>query len=118
MSTIINTHKFTAAAAFGAVALFSMLSFGSNAEAARVSSCEGPTASKVKSCCEQLVKENGRPVWMVQSGTSCKEATVCRGGSVPFAVAALVINRCYIHVAYETKDEGGGNNNRRGRGLK
>ena len=120
MSTIINTHKFTAAAAFGAVALFSMLSFGSSAEAARVSSCEGPTASKVKSCCEQLVKENGRPVWMVQSGTSCKEATVCRGGRGPIGIAALVIpNRCYIHVAYEFKDdavhERGG---RRGSGLK
>jgi len=116
MSTIINTHKFSAAAAFGAVALFSMLSFGSNAEAARVSSCQGPTASSVKSCCEQLVKENGRPVWMVMSGTSCSKAVACRGGRGPISVAALVIApRCYIQAVYEAKDEGPVKERRRSR---
>ena len=108
MNTIANNHKFSAAAAFGAAALFSMLSFGSSAEAARVSSCQGPTASSVKSCCEQLVKENGRPVWMVQSGTSCSKATRCRGGYTTIGIAALVAKRCYIQAVYEVKDEGGG----------
>ena len=117
MNTIANNHKFSAAAAFGAAALFSMLSFGSSAEAARVSSCEGATASKVKSCCEQIVKESGRPVWMVQSGTSCSKAVVCRGGSGPLAVAVLVVpNRCYIHAVYQIKDEGPGKDRGRGRG--
>ena len=78
MSKIINNHKFTAAAAFGAAALFSVLSFGNSAEAASVLSCQGSTAAKVKSCCEQLVKENGRPFWMVQSGTTCSDLVACQ----------------------------------------
>ena len=94
MSTIINTHKFTAAAAFGAVALFSMLSFGNNAEAARVSSCEGPTASSVKSCCEQLVKENGRPYWMIQAGMTCKKSTSCHG--VTFGLVLLAVTKVTV----------------------
>ena len=57
MSKFNNTHTFTAAAAFGAAALFSMLSFGGNAEAASVLSCKGASATKVASCCEKLVEE-------------------------------------------------------------
>ena len=77
MSKIIYNHKFTAAVAFGAAALFSMLSFGNGAEAASVLSCQGSTASSVKSCCEKLVKANGRPFWMVQAGTTCSKLVVC-----------------------------------------
>jgi hypothetical protein len=90
------THKITAGAAFGAAALFSMLSFGSTAEAANILSCQGNTAGKVISCCEKLVKKNGRPVWMIQDGTSCKKAAVCRGGPNDIAAIALVVKRCYI----------------------
>ena len=59
MSKFNNTHIVIAAAAFGAAALFSMLSFGSNAEAASVLSCKGASATKVVSCCEKMVEENG-----------------------------------------------------------
>ena len=52
MTKFNSTHKFTAGAAFGAAALFSMLSFGSNAEASSVFKCEGTTAKRVVSCCE------------------------------------------------------------------
>ena len=96
MSKFNNTHKVTAAAAFGAAALFSMLSFGSTAEAASVLSCQGDTASKVKSCCEQLVKENGRPFWMVQAGTTCSNLVVCQRKS----------KRCYIKRPLEVHDAG------------
>ena len=105
MSKFNNAPTFTAAA-FGAAALFSMLSFGGSAEAASVLSCKGPTASSVKSCCQQLVKAHGRPHWMVESGSSCQKATVCRGGVAPIAVAAIVIKPCYIQALY--LKEGGG----------
>ena len=58
MSKFNHTHTFTAAA-FGAAALFSMLSFGGTAEAANVLSCKGASATKVASCCEQIVEEKG-----------------------------------------------------------
>lgn len=119
MTNFTSTHKFSAAAAFGAAALFSMLSLGGSAEAASVLSCKGTTASSVKSCCEQLVRTNGRPAWMVQSGTSCKKATVCRGGDLPIAVAALVVRPCYIQATYLLKEGGGKKeDNTRSRGLK
>ena len=105
MSTIINNTKFTAAAAFGAAALLSMLAFGGTAEAKSVLSCQGGTSKKVVDCCEKLVKENGRPFWMVQSGMTCKKITVCRGGSNLLAVAVVAPNRCYARVL-ETRDDG------------
>ena len=106
MNKFNNTPTFTAAA-FGAAALFSMFSFGSGAEAASVLSCKGSTASSVKSCCELLVKANGRPAWMVRSGTSCNKATVCRGGRAPLAVAALVVKPCYVQATYMINEGGG-----------
>jgi hypothetical protein len=112
-----NTNMF-AAAAFGAAALFSMLSFGGNAEAASVLSCKGASATKVASCCEKVVEENGRrPLWMVQNRMNCHEATVCRGGGGTVGVAALVVNRCYIHVMLIDGD-GGNKKDGRGRGAK
>ena len=78
MSTFNNTHTFTAAA-FGAAALFSMLSFGSTAEAASVLNCKGASATKVASCCEKIVEEKGRPLWMIQAKMNCHEAISCWG---------------------------------------
>ncbi len=118
MNTMINSHKFTAAAAFGAAALFSMLSFGGSAEAAQsLSSCKGPTASKVTSCCEQMIEKSGRPTWMIQTKTSCRQAAVCKGGSgsSPLALVA-VAKHCYIHVVQlidESNEKNGGRGGRR-----
>jgi hypothetical protein len=105
MSKIIYNHKFTAAAAFGAAALFSMLAFGSTAEAKSVLSCQGGTSKKVVDCCEKLVKENGRPHWMIQNGTSCQKAAACRGGPNDVLVIALVVKRCYIKYPIPIHDE-------------
>lgn len=121
MTNFSSTHKFTAAAAFGAAALFSMLSFGSNAEAASVASCKGNTAGSVISCCEKLTAGQ-RPLWMVQSRTSCSQVAVCRGqkaGPIGIAALAVPVKRCFVNVVYkvdESGDEKGGG--RRGRGLK
>jgi len=102
MTNFNNTHKFTAAAAFGAAALFSMLSFGSNAEASSVLNCKGASATKVASCCEQIVEEKGRrPLWMMQARMNCHDAVQCVG------------RKCYYKVLY---NEEGGNDPARGRG--
>jgi hypothetical protein len=99
MSKISYDHKFAAAAAFGATALFSMLSFGNSAEAGSVFSCKGPTAKKVVACCEQSTKENGLPHWMTQAGINCRSAVVCW----------RKFQRCGIQYKYAEKefDDGG-----------
>jgi len=114
MSKFINNTKFTAAAAFGAAALFSMLAFGGAAEAKSVLNCQGGTSKKVVDCCEKLVKENGRPFWMVQSGMTCKRIAVCRGGPNLLAIA-VVPNRCYARVL-EIRDDGSEKRGDPGRG--
>ena len=82
MSKFNNTRTY-AAAAFGAAVLFSMLSFGSSAEAASVLNCKGASATKIASCCEKVVEENGRrPLWMIQARMNCHDTVAfvkCRG---------------------------------------
>ena len=116
MSKFNKNHMFTAAAAFGAAALFSMLSFGSSAEASTsVASCRGPTAAKVVSCCEEITEKNGRPLWMLQAGKSCGTVTVCRGRGT-IGLAAVNFRRCYVQILYKVKEGGemGGDNPRGG----
>lgn len=90
MSNFTSTHKFSAATAFGAAALFSMLSFGSNAEAASVLSCKGSSASTAVACCDQIVAEIGhRPLWMMQANMSCKKAVKCWGRKCFYKILAI-----------------------------
>lgn len=81
MSKFNNTSALTAAA-FGAAALFSMLSFGSSAEAASVLSCKDASAAKIALCCGEVVEENGRrPLWMIQARMNCHDRAIvkCEG---------------------------------------
>jgi hypothetical protein len=83
MSKLINSG-----ALVGTAALLSFFAFGSVAEASNVLNCKGASASKVTSCCEQAIIENGRPDWMVMSTASCKKMTICKE------------KKCYIHAVY------------------
>jgi hypothetical protein len=103
MSKII-TNRTIAAAAFGAAALFSMMSLGSTAQASSVLNCHGATAGQAASCCEQMVEEKGMPLWMMQAGTSCNKAVVCHGGRL--TIGAKSLNRCYIRVVEIVKKNG------------
>jgi hypothetical protein len=94
MSKFSNIRTYSAAATFGAAALFSMLSFGSNAEAASVLSCKGATAAKAASCCEKVVEENGhRPLWMIQNRMNCHEAVSCKGRECYIKVLEVLENK-------------------------
>jgi hypothetical protein len=122
MSTIINTHKFTAAAAFGAAALFSMLSFGSSAEASSVLSCEGTTIKSVVSCCHEMTRDQ-RPYWMIRSGKNCDQVVACRAKKAHATTAVAFVapvKRCYVKLADENPNDGGepgdGGGTRRGGG--
>ena len=98
MTNLNSTHKITAAAVFGAAALFSMVSSGSNAEAAQsVSRCQGGTAKAVVSCCDKLTKAQ-RPLWMIQTRSSCQQVVVCSSKDSE--------SRCYVRVTYRQNDGG------------
>jgi len=107
MTNFTSTHKFSAAAAFGAAALFSMLSFGGNAEAASVLSCKGSSAPKTVACCEQIVAEIGhRPLWMIEASMNCQKAVKCSG------------RRCFYKVLLVEDSNPERSRGRRGSGLK
>lgn len=103
--TMINSTNTFAAAAFGAAAFFSMLSFGSTAEAAQgLSRCQGSSASSVVECCDKLTKSQ-RPLWMIQSRSSCREVVVCGG-------LQSKSRRCYVRIVLIDQQRGdnpGGN---------
>ncbi len=99
--TMINSTNTFVPPHFGAAALFSMLSFGSTAEAAQnLSSCQGGSSKAVIACCDKLTKSQ-RPLWMTQSGTNCREAVVCGG-------LQSKERRCYVRVVLIDR-EGGDN---------
>lgn len=112
MTRFNSPHRF-AAAAFGAAALFSMLSFGGNAEAAKsVTSCQGTSAGQVISCCKHIIVERGRPFWMIQTGGDCREYVTCKGGQGP--------KHCYVALLLGENegDSGKGNPARDTKSLK
>jgi len=93
MATFKSIPTFTAAAAFGIIATFGMLSLDGNAEAASVFSCKAATAAEVTNCCEKIVAEKGRPFWMVQSGATCHSAIVCWKKSDGCGIKAVYLQR-------------------------
>ena len=111
MTMFNSTHKL-AAAAFGAAAIFSVISFSSNAEASQGPlSCHGSSAKKVMECCAERI-DNSRPAWMIKTGRSCHTSYVatCKRNNNTFAAANL---RCYLRPRppgiFIKATEGGGN---------
>ena len=111
MTKFNSTHKFTAAAAFGAAAIFSMLSFGSNAEAAKNPlSCHGSTAKEAMECCVAITSLH-RPSWMMKTGRNCHTAfsSSCSNANNYPGIAAVSF-RCHLRprpVAAFILNEGG-----------
>jgi len=100
-----NIAAASAVAAFVAVAASS----GQASAAIDVRYCEGGSRQSVRECCETLVKRNGLPMWMRQTGRNCVSARiVCRGGNGPtFGTAAAAPKICrYVVIRLR---EGGGN---------
>jgi hypothetical protein len=110
------TTRILTTGAFVAAATFSILSLGNSAQAsASLSGCSGPSAQKVIDCCQKFTRIS-RPLWMIDSQSSCHEATVCasRGSGIVGAVSK--VKRCYIkqvNLDNETHQRSG-NGNRRG----
>lgn len=62
--------------------------------------CQGGTAKAVISCCDMLTKAQ-RPLWMIQTRSSCNEVVVC-GGPQNSA------RGCYVRVTIKVDDGGDG----------
>ena len=108
MSKFNSTHMLTAGA-FVAAATLGILSFDSNAEATgSVFSCQGSTAKKVVSCCEEMTR-NRLPFWMMKSGKNCTQITVvCRAKATYSTVAGIPIKKCYVKNIDDENPNGGG----------
>ena len=111
MTNFISTYVLTSAA-FGIAAFFSVLSFNSSAEGSSVFRCEGSTAKKVVSCCQEMTREH-RPFWMVRSGKNCAQLVGCHvkkahsTSTVGAVAAAAPVIRCYVKLDNENPNDGG-----------
>jgi hypothetical protein len=95
MTTFFNPRILTAGA-FVAAATFSILSLGNSAQASTsLSGCGGPSAQKVIDCCQKFTRIS-RPLWMIDSESSCHGATVCTSRSSGIVGAVSTVKRCYI----------------------
>jgi hypothetical protein len=107
----INYSRSIAAAAFVAAATFSLISLSSSAQASSdVMSCSGSSRVSVIDCCQKLVRIH-RPLWMLDSGSSCHAAAVCTssgGGGSTYGFAAVGAKPkkvlCYIRPKHDDRE--------------
>jgi hypothetical protein len=77
--TKTNNLRIISTAAFVAAATFSILSFGSAAQASgNPLSCHGPSGKKVMDCCAQMLGANRTPSWKVRAERTCHASFVVR----------------------------------------
>ena len=75
--TKTNNLRIITTAAFVAAATFSILSFGSAAQASgNPLSCHGPSGKKVMDCCAQMLGANRTPSWKVRAERTCHASFV------------------------------------------
>jgi hypothetical protein len=111
MTNSNRTRSILSVSAFTAAVVFSILAQSGQASAAKgVKYCEGGSKRSVVECCETLVKKNGTPIWMRQTGKNCATAVKCYRPT--FAAGGK--QRCKIAIL-KVRD-GGGNKNPGGRG--
>ncbi|MDE2385429.1 MAG: hypothetical protein KGO53_12505 [Alphaproteobacteria bacterium] len=97
----------TIAAAGAALAVAAALSAPASADGSLANKCVGNSKGEVLSCCKTWVKRNGKPLWMMQSNSSCETAVVCRARPPVVRLApaadtaspmdvAIALPRCFI----------------------
>ncbi len=68
----------------------------------RLGQCQAFTKEKVVRCCDQIVKSNNKPMWMLESRDSCQSAAVCVGKSYSTSLTSVSVRkpRCTIQIKY------------------
>lgn len=117
MTKFFNIRTILAASAVSAAAAASMFAQTGSASAG-VLDCRGNSPNAVLECCQQEVRQNGRPKWMREAHASCNTGGIaCKGGGgqwqpVTHAVASVSLCK-YIKISqkdpkkpkdHETKD--------------
>ena len=110
-----NKTNFSFAIVAAIISVGAAVSFASPTQAsALLDKCQ-PSANRtvVERCCTMWTKAHGVPIWMSQTGASCNQAVVCKGGAAPTTptLTALVVNKkpkCQI--VMEDKLGGGSSN--------
>ena len=125
MTKINHRSMLTGAAVFGAAAILSISFFGGSAEASvssRLMKCNGQNAERVVNCCEQVIAKK-RPLWMINTSTSCHAAVVCRmvkvssGLTLTHVAAPRIKKICAIVQQAKVNDGGGNKEPKRDRGT-
>ncbi len=75
--TNIASKTFLSAFTVAAISGIAMLAQAGTASAKSVTSCEGSSRQSVIECCEVLVQRKGMPLWMKQTGRSCRTSVKC-----------------------------------------
>jgi hypothetical protein len=111
-----NTSKFSIAVAAAALSVGFAISLSSPANAAgsMLEKCQpGSSRAVVERCCATWIRENGRPLWMVEAVASCGDAVSCKvgkrgSGPVGTISAVAVRTKCWINIIH-TNGQGSGN---------
>ena len=102
--TRTSRNTFIAFASAAIVTGIGMFAVSGTANAKNTLSCEGTSRQSVVECCETIVRENGTPLWMKQTGRNCSTSTKCRSVNT----YTSVVYRCKLELTQidikDTKD--------------
>ena len=93
------TRTLTIAAGFASIAMFGFLASNTGASASTSLDCRASSRDKVIDCCQKFTNIR-KPLWMIQSGSDCGSAAVCKAkrgsSSLTFAGAPNGRKICWI----------------------
>ena len=93
------TRTLTLAAGFASIAMFGFLASSTGASASTSLDCRASSRDKVIDCCQKFTNIR-KPLWMIQSGSDCDSAAVCKAKrtSYSFSAAGVPTTRkvCWI----------------------
>jgi hypothetical protein len=73
----MTVFKLTAAAALAIVGYAAFATSANASVSSELNKCRYNTKSKVINCCERVLRDEQRPLWMIESGDNCRTAAVC-----------------------------------------
>lgn len=64
----------------------------------RLNQCRMSTKDRVVSCCEQILKHEKKPMWMVESHDTCRSVAVCVGKK--YGITYSRKPKCFIQIKF------------------
>ena len=110
--TRTSRNTFIALASAAIVTSIGMFAAAGPANAKNTLSCEGTSRQSVVECCETIVRENGTPLWMKQTGRNCTTSTRCKSANS----YTSAVHRCKLELAFiYSHDSNGAKDRTKGR---